>query len=336
MKDIIRKILREQVNRNELEKTVRNEILQIKERNPDGWNFGCNLFYGSEKEWCRNIAMREIRKPSRKKDIQDDIDLFSLELKQRKEDGVTERIKFYDENDDFFIENINNLNSLKEKISDCAVGKKSIESFEEKLSSMFVFVKEIEDQIQYDELTKLNTNYSALSYLLTLHRRKMIENLSGMTKSDPSFDAIFHSYFLGSDDERQKRYPEFVRFLIRYIDGDDDSYKIMQYVYETIFETTEVGNASEKEVEGILNNLKEIKEIEDLKIFSGDFSFCDFLGVDMMIKLEGYWFPVQVKTKYDNCYGNQKFCKNLCVGKKGKKYIMALYDQSNIIEEVEI
>lgn len=329
MKDIIRKILREQINRNELENSVRNEILQIKERNPNGWNFGCNLFSGSEKEWCQDTAMREIRKSVRKKEIEHDIYLFSTELKYRKEEGITDRIKFYDENDDFFRENINNLNSLKEKISDCEVGKESIKLFEKNLNSMFVFVKEIEDQIQYDELSKLNTNYSALSYLLTLHRRKMIKN-----DYNPSFDQIFYNYFRHRPYEGG--YPEFVRFLIGYIDGDDDSYKIMQYVYETIFETTNVGKSSEKEVEDILNNLKENKEIEDLKIFSGDYSFCDFLGVDMMIKFEGYWFPVQVKTKYDNCYGNAKFCDNLCIGKKGKKYIMALYDRTNMIEEEEI
>jgi hypothetical protein len=61
--------------------------------------------------------------------------------------------------------------------------------------------------------------------------------------------------------------------------------------------------------------------------FSGDFSWVDFLGVDMLVNSRdsGGWVPVQIKTSIEKCVPNKKFCNNVCIGKKYGKWEVRKY-----------
>jgi hypothetical protein len=194
------------------------------------------------------------------------------------------------------------------------------------LAQKFLFVDKQNDKYTYNQLTKLNTNYTALAYLLTDFRSR--KGLIG-----ESFDQIFTKYFETPPNSMNES--PFFNLIIEYFSNREEAVNIMSGVFKTIKGTGDIGAASET---AALNILSEHFGEENVIVFSGDFSWPDFLGIDMLVLEEDLgwgWVPVQVKTNIDSCYGNKKFCNNICIGKEKKTqtWKIKIYDGGEEIDK---
>ena len=61
--------------------------------------------------------------------------------------------------------------------------------------------------------------------------------------------------------------------------------------------------------------------------FTGNYSFIDMMGIDVAIKKDGKWIPIQIKSNPKYCVGlkNVDGCENWCVSLNGKKLITNKY-----------
>ena len=302
------------------------QILML-ENNYEAW--GCYLFdaKSEKREWCEN-AQSKIR--YNKSKVQEQIDRVGNHLKVDRELTYREKVKYYTEDDPFFDENIDNLNLAEELIlPTCEKAKETFDNFKSNLAEKFLFVDKQNDKYIYNQLTKLNTNYTALAYLLTDFRSR--KALVG-----ESFDQIFTKYFETPPNSLNES--PFFNLIIEYFSGREEAVNIMNGVLKTIKGTGDIGAASELSA---LIFLSEHFGEENIKVFSGDFSWPDFLGIDIMIDEQDLgwgWIPVQVKTNIDNCYANKKFCKNICIGKEKKtqNWKIKIYDEDQEIHPSEI
>jgi len=302
------------------------QILML-ENTYEAW--GCYLFEAkSEKrEWCENAQSRIKYKKSK---IQEQIDRVGKHLKEDKELSYSEKVKYYTETDSFFDENLANFNLAENLIlPTCKKAKDTFDNFKKNLSEKFLFVDKENDKYTYNQLTKLNTNYTALSYLLTDFRSR--KGLVG-----ESFDQIFTKYFEAPRNSMDES--PFFNLIIEYFSDRPEAIRIMNDVLKTIKGTGDIGAASELST---LTILSEHFGEENVIVFSGDFSWPDFLGIDMLVleqDLGWGWVPVQVKTKLDKCYGNKKFCKNICIGKEKETqtWKIKIYDEGREIHPSEI
>jgi len=296
---------------------LNEQQISMLENNYEAW--GCYLFEAkSEKrEWCEN-AQSKIR--YNKSKVQEQIDKVGKNLKEDRELPYREKVKYYTEGDPFFDENLANFNLAEELIlPTCEKARETFDDFKSKLAEKFLFVDKEKDKYTYNQLTKLNSNYTALAYLLTDFRSR--KALVG-----ESFDQIFMRYFETPSDSLNES--PFFNLIIEYFSGREDAVNIMSGVLKTIKGTGDIGAASELSA---LTFLSEHFGEENIKVFSGDFSWPDFLGIDIMIDEQDLgwgWVPVQVKTNIDSCYANKKFCKNVCIGKEKKtqNWKIKIYD----------
>ncbi len=88
-------------------------------------------------------------------------------------DVISKKIKYVKEDDEYFKKNFENFRTLEEKLSEqCELNKETFEDFKVNLSSKFVILKELNEKFVWDEMSMLETNYSALAYVLTKFREK--------------------------------------------------------------------------------------------------------------------------------------------------------------------
>jgi hypothetical protein len=306
---------------------LNEQQILILENNYEAW--GCNLFEvkSEKREWCMNAQSKINNKKSK---IQEQIDRIGKHLREDMNLSYSEKVKYYTEGDPFFNENVSNLKSAEELIlPTCEKAKDTFDDFKSKLAEKFLFVDKENDKYTYNQLTKLNTNYTALSYLLTEFRSR--KGLVG-----ESFDQIFTKYFENPPNSLDES--PFFNLIIEYFSKREEAVNIMSGVLKTIKGTSDIGAESEKSAFKILS---EHFDEENIKVFSGDFSWPDFLGIDMLVleqDLGWGWVPVQVKTNIDKCYGNKKFCKNICIGKDKitKKWKIKIYDGEKEINPSQI
>ena len=279
------------------------QILML-ESNGESW--GCNLFpeNSEQKDWCK-CTMGRIK--SKYGLIQSEINKIADFLKSQTDLSGT--IKFYKEDDPFFSDNINNLNELAKILSSCNKTKDTIDNFKKDIAKKFLFVNKQEDKFTYSLLNRLNTNYSALAYILTDFRNRKV-------LKDSSFDDIFNSYFGTPKDSMSESY--FFNLIVNYLSSKESfahekSKEIVDNILKTIKGTDDIGKKTEIEAYKYL--VKTFGE-NNVKDFSGDYSWVDFLGVDMLVYDEKGWVPVQIKTNPNECKSNTRFCRNICIGKK--------------------
>jgi hypothetical protein len=279
------------------------QILML-ESNGESW--GCNLFPENteQKDWCKCTMGRIKAKYTL---IQSEINKIADFLKSQTD--LSNTIKFYKEDDPFFSDNLNNLNELANLLSSCGKTNKTINEFKKDVAKKFLFVNKEEDKFTYSLLNRLNTNYSALAYILTDFRnRKDFKN--------SSFDDIFNSYFGTPKDSMSESY--FFNLIVNYLSSKESlahekSKEIVDNILKTIKGTDDIGKKTEMEAYKYL--VKKFGE-NNVKDFSGDYSWVDFLGVDMLVNGREGWVPVQIKTNSNECKSNTRFCRNVCIGKK--------------------
>jgi hypothetical protein len=289
---------------------LKEEQVLILESNSDNW--GCNLFETNteQRDWCK-CSMKRIE--YKKSIIQDQINKVVDFMKEQTD--LADRVKFYSESDPFFSENIKNLNELSNLLSNCENTESTIMDFKKDIAKKFLFVDKKENEVVYSLLNKLNTNYSALSYILTNFRER------GGYK-DKSFDDIFNLYFKptykyrGEDQEYYES--KFFNLLVNYFSVTSKDHEqakdIIDKTLKTIKGTSNIGKSTESEAIFYLENMFGKNNIKN---FIGDYSWVDFLGVDVLINNSesGGWVPVQIKSNIRDCENNRRFCKNICIGK---------------------
>lgn len=267
--------------------------------------FGCFYFAkGSQnREFCEKIAEPEFKKPSIKKDVQHRLKEIKDIVLASENKQLMQKVKEYSEKDDFFRENRNNLTNLETLLSPiCEKNKDTIDNFKKELSSRFLFLKKEGENFVWDELSMLNTNYSALAYVLTKFREKAEDY-------NASFTQLYNKFFTGNT-EKMDLSP-FQRLVYNYLEETLDEWqkKTIKETLEGIAETYRRGKIAEDEAVEYLTKFYELIK------FSGDFSFADALGVDFILKRGEEYFPLQVKSNYSACYENSRFCGGGCIGK---------------------
>jgi len=282
--------------------------------------WGCNRFaaYSEEKDFCQ-LASKKIKFKKKKiKELLNDV-AYSVILDVN--DDISKKIKYVKEEDEYFKDNFENFKELEQKLSkQCELNKQTFEDFKINLSSKFVILKELNKKFVWDEMSMLETNYSALAYVLTKFREK--------DGSKNSFESCFNRYFLGTymqdlPDSKQDL-TAFQKIVLNYLAESLDEFDsgIIEGVVETIKATYGMGKRSE------VDALRELeKTFSKVMKFSGDFSFADSLGVDFLVYDDGAgWVPTQVKTSFINCYRNTNFCFSMCMGKEKGRWVMKTYD----------
>ncbi len=283
--------------------------------------WGCNRFpvFSEEKDFCQ-LASKKIKfKVKSVKKLLGDV-AYSVIMDVN--DDISKKIKYVKEEDEYFTENFKNFRILEEKLStQCLLNQETFEDFKVKLSSKFVILKELNEKFVWDEMSMLETNYSALAYVLTKFREK--------DGSKNSFESCFNKYFLGTymqdlPDSKQDL-TIFQKLVLNYLAESLNEFdnEIIEGVVDTIKGTYGMGKRSEVEA------LRELEKTFSKVIkFSGDFSFADSLGVDFLVYDDGLgWVPVQVKTSLMNCYRNTKFCISMCMGKENGRWVMKAYEE---------
>lgn len=275
--------------------TLVKSIMKENIQNMDPNEFGCyKLLKGSEnKEWCDTSAKYISLNIEKVKNIVKNVE---SDLKKEENRHLQHNLKHYDEYDEFFSQNLENLETLKENLTYCEKGIIAIEKFKKTLPGKAIFVYKVAENYEYSLLNKLNTNYSALAYLLTQYRLK--NNLLDLTT-----EQVFKKYF---------EQGEFYKIIMNYFDNKEYEIELFKEVFNTISNTTKRGRETEVLAIKMLNKHYGEENIID---FAGDYSFVDMMGVDVLVfsKKMGKWIPVQIKSREKDCKGNYRFCENICM-----------------------
>jgi hypothetical protein len=306
-----------------MKRILSESTMLLLEQKEGSW--GCGLFPEDteDREWC-SYSMERIK--HKKVAVQKQIDKISELFKLPEYSDLSKNIKRYSQNDSFYQENKDNMNKLYTRLNpDCPEKVKSaFANFKSKLANQYLFVDKMAYKEKYNSINKLNTNHSALAYLLTLYRRDNKMNLYNDT-----FNVVFDKFFVGGGREDRMDENPFVKLIVNYYVKKDNAVNIMKNVFNTIKSTTKIGETAEREA--FIELRKKYKRVDS---FSGDFSWVDLMGVDIMIYDNG-WIPVQIKNNFKDCFGNHRFCKNICMGKDRGDWRYEYYEGGNITKRSE-
>ena len=291
---------------------------------------GCYLIDDKKhREWCvtaNSMLSKDGQSNPYVLKVKKEINDFKPFISDKYEKKLKKYIKEFDEKDPFFRENLQNVNILKEDLKYCGKASSSIDYFiNSNIKPNFLFVYQDTTEMVYDIINKFNTNYTAISYLLTKTLQLKNKDVDSL-----NFETAFNQYFIDKVDGQSEFYVDLMSYLDR--EGLDVNKKFDGVVH-TIIKTSEQGLSTEHDFEKFLRT----KNV-DYKIFAGNFSFNDLMGVDLMIKdNNGLWVPVQVKSNMDHCKNNKRFCQNLCVAPNrtgDSKWIRYYYkDGKTIVKE---
>lgn len=303
MRELVRKILREQIIPRELG--------------------GCNYFEKNsyDYKWCK-FAEGSLSKNRiiAYKAIQD----YKNDFLKNYQTGL--RAQVYDKKHKFFSDRRNSVLDAMGKF------KKSCPKFYDYIiQKMQNFTKEyviLNAEGEYDLLNKLNTNWSALSVLLTLALPENLKDLKTFSISDAQ-----KKFFRDRNDEGFTMFEKFMNDW-----GKQQMEGNREKIYKTIIQTSKEGQDIEDEFFNF------IREYVPAIQFSGDYSFMDMIGVDILIQEPGgNWIPVQVKkyggacseiSERKNNYRNS-MCENWCVSYEKKTWKIRTYIGDNLKKNKE-
>ncbi len=271
---------------------------------------GCNSIpMGLEYRFCHSIETHLRRKRSLLNFTTRKISEYAKEYLSEYKEGI--RSMKYEKTLDFFKSRQAMVEVAMDMFNYCEGIIKYIEDHMKRFIEEHVI---IDSDGEWSYLNKLNTNYSALAYLIT----KLRFDKDNMLDTD----TIVRNFF--NYDEKTGISP-----FINFIDSikpsvETESNKIMNQMGETIKATTDYGNKAEEDVKNLLLDEYVDSEIYD---FTGNYSFIDMMGIDVAIKKDGKWIPIQIKSNPKYCVGlkNVDGCENWCVSLNGKKLITNKY-----------
>ena len=271
---------------------------------------GCNSIpMGLEYRFCHSIETHLKRSRSLLNFTTRKISEYAKEYLSEYEEGV--RAMKYEKTVDFFKSRQSMVNEAMNMFKYCDGIIKYIEH------NMSRFIKEhviIDSDGEWSYLNKLNTNYSALAYLIT----KLRFNKDNMLDTN----TIVRKFFNYDEKTGISPFIDFINTIKPNV--ETESNKIMKQMSETIKATTDYGNMAEEDVKNLLLDEYVGSEIYD---FTGNYSFIDMMGIDVAIKKDGKWIPIQIKSNPKTCVDlkNVDGCENWCVSLSGKKLIINKY-----------
>jgi hypothetical protein len=321
----MKKIIR--LTESELVSLVKRTIMEEKDTT-EKW--GCeSLKSGTEDiEWCK-CAIPKIKE--KKQFLIDETDKIKLILQKEDFQDLSGNLKIFKKDDPFFEWRISQFLEVQEELTkNPKQNVEKINKFKREIANKALFVHKKEEKEEYSLLNKLNTNYSALSYLLTLYRKK--HNLIGKP-----FEEVFVSYFGRDNVKREEgRESTFTNFILDYLSGKEDAENIMSEVFKTIEKTTGIGTKTEAEAYSFL--VRRYGK-ENVKNYSGDYSFVDLFGIDFMVKgiiPDMGFLPVQIKTNVNDLKGNYRVAENIAMGKvRDGVWKIDFFDGSNFISTIK-
>lgn len=295
---------------------IRAKIKQVltEQKNPKKVMVGCDYFpqHTNDYRWCKfaeNKLMRNTRKVKQAMDeyIKNHLSTYTTGIRAVKYDKEHE---FFSERREMVIDALQKFNTSCPKL------KKYIIERMVKFTEQYVIWNE---EQQYDLLNKLNTNYTAAAYMMT-------SELPEHYKSNVSFENALE-YFFNKVDEKSGSTP-FEMFMGRI--EQENKKEIRDRINQTIAQKTREGSIIEDK---FYEYISEQLGSENVVMYSGDYSFMDMIGIDMLVKNpEGVWVPVQVKKYVGGCddttikYARQHMCENWCVSNEAKYFNIRVYD----------
>jgi hypothetical protein len=116
----------------------------------------------------------------------------------------------------------------------------------------------------------------------------------------------------------------------------DNKKEIRDRINQTISQKTYEGSVIEQK---FYEYISEQIGSENVIMYSGDYSFMDMIGIDMLVRNpEGVWVPVQVKKYVGGCddttikYARQHMCENWCVSNEAKYFNIRVYDGERMVK----
>ena len=278
---------------------------------------GCDFFedHTNDHRWCK-YAENKLMKNTRK--VKKAMDDYTKDFLSTYTTGI--RAVKYNKELQFFSERRSMVVDALEKFqSSCPKLKKYVIDTMTKFTEKFVIWNEKQ---QYDLLNKLNTNYSAAAYMLTV-------GLPEHYKTSISFDEALKYFF---DERNEDGVTPFESFMGKL--EFENKKEIREKINQTIAQKTKEGQEIEDKFYGYIT---EQLGDSDVISYAGDYSFMDMIGIDMMIKNpEGKWVPVQVKKYVGGCEDakgyREHMCENWCVSNESKFWNIRVYNGNNLVK----
>jgi hypothetical protein len=280
---------------------------------------GCDFFehHTHDYRWCKFAETKLMRNTNRaKKAMNDYIKIYLSQYTS----GL--RAVKYNKELEFFSERRSMVVDALDKFkTSCPSLRKYIIDSMVRFTDQYVIWNESQ---QYDLLNKLNTNYTAQAYMLTA-------NLPDQHKTSVAFEDVLKYFF---DEKNADGMTPFEIFMGKI--ENDNKKEIRDKINDTIAQKTKEGQEIEdKFFEYISNQLGDGSVIS----YSGDYSFMDMIGIDMVIQTpEGNWVPVQVKKYSGGCddktiaHARKYMCENWCVSNESKYWAIKTYNGQRLVK----
>ena len=274
---------------------------------------GCDFFppHTNDHRWCKfaeNKLMRNTRKVKQAMDeyIKNYLSTYTTGIRAVK----------YDKENEFFSERREMVvDALTKFKSSCPKLRKYVIDRMVKFTEQYVIWNE---EKQYDLLNKLNTNYTAAAYMMT-------SELPEHYKTNVSFENALEYFFNHANEDGVTPFEQFMGRI-----ECENKKEIRDRINQTIAQKTKEGSLIENE---FYKYISEQIGSENVVMYSGDYSFMDMIGIDMLVRNpEGNWVPVQVKKYVGGCddttikYARQHMCENWCVSNEVKYFNIRVYD----------
>jgi hypothetical protein len=267
-------------------------------------------------------AFQNILKPSLKggKKLDNLVNKIIQTYNNEIEDSEIKRANFKDSFVTFYEERIKELDDFIEAIDeDCPKVKKKLKIQKEKLEKEGIkgLIFHIDEKPEYSFFNRLNTNYSALSIILTKY---VIDNFNIDLIDLSSREKI--GEFIDANIRHSEDLKKFIKNFI-FNDSDKEIEKFRNSVIYTMASTRVTGLKVERSFANLLDS-HGVKYLSTLD----DYSFVDMAGFDFLVKFPkyGYYVPVQIKTSWESdiprplkevCDEN---CNGIFVYKSGKNF----------------
>ena len=273
---------------------------------------GCNNFAKTsyDYKWCKfaenklNINLRKAANA---------IERYKREYMSEWKSGL--RAVKYDKTMTFFSDRRSDvIDGMKHFKKDCPKLYNYIINRMIKFTESYVILN---DEGQYDLLNKLNSNWSALAFLMTKKLPNEYKSIDWQAATKYFFDRV----------EPLSGLTPFEKVLSEF---HDEKNELREKINLTINRTTAEGQKIEDE---FFNFVKKFTEVIQ---YSGDYSFMDMMGIDMVIKgSSGKWVPVQVKKFGSGCskgLSRSEMCENWCVSWEKNDWVIRTFFGDKLIE----
>lgn len=280
---------------------------------------GCDYFppHTTDHRWCKFAENKLMRNTRRVKQAMED---YIKEYLSTYTSGI--RAVKYDKEHKFFSERramvVDALDKFK---TSCPKLRKYVIDRMIRFTEQYVIWNE---EQQYDLLNKLNTNYTATAFMMT-------SELPEHYKTNVSFEDSLEYFFSHKNENGITPFEEFMDKI-----NNENKKEIRERINQTISQKTKEGSIIEDKFYEFIS--QQIGS-ENVIMYSGDYSFMDMIGIDMLIKNpEGIWVPVQVKKYVGGCddttikYARQHMCENWCVSNEAKHFNIRVYDGEKMVK----